>query len=141
MPDSSNLVRGNKDGKIIIKNGESIRLECPGSVFVAMSADVVKAICQGGEKLSIGEKIYNVKDLGCKAWPERQTWTAGSCMGGRVLVKMGYLTTMGYVELFEACHDTAQHSTVYVKHVLWHEADATSKGSAHASWMNGNLFK
>jgi hypothetical protein len=139
--DSTDLVRGNKAGNIVLSANHVIRLECPGSTISAIQKSVAHATCMGGDTLSVDHAMFKVKELGCETWPERLSWTAGTCMGERTLVKLGYETSQGKVELIEACHDTARHNTLYVKYVLRQEAVAARKKFQRPSWLKAPLFE
>jgi hypothetical protein len=141
VPGTTNLIRGNTAGNIVLNAGQEIRLACPGTVLTVIGASEANATCVGGVQLSVNGVKYNANQLGCTRWPTLSSWSSGSCLGGRHLVKMGYNVSAGHVELIHACHELEIHHTIYAKFILTPEAAAIQRsGATRPKWIKGHLF-
>jgi hypothetical protein len=149
VPGTTQLVRPDKSGNIVLKIGDTIHLACPGTTLRDIGAAEATATCVGGIKLSVDKKIYDANKLSCDDLPKSHSWTDNSkeaaikCKGaGRVLAKMGYQTQAGNVELIEACHDVNLHHTLYAKfHLTSDAANFRSGLDRNIEWNKGHLFK
>lgn len=96
-----------QDGKIILKDGETIDLFCPDRFKAPYDhQNVISIRCKDG-KLKIDEDDTNLGCFSCKTKVESiiQPTNIDCTDSGGILHKSGFNTHLGFIELMTHCHD------------------------------------
>lgn len=57
------------------------------------------------------------------------------------MVKTGFQINAGFVDLYDACHDTQLHHTYYTKFVLGRDVAGFQTGVPRPDWHEGTFFR
>lgn len=74
-------------------------------------------------------------------WPTHVTKSAGTCLFGKSLIKIGFEISTGFMEVYETCHDINVSHTYYTKFVLGKDAAGAQTGVDRSDWIKGNYFR
>lgn len=145
-PGTTATVRAiNNAGLLSFGRGQSVRLACPGGgnfLRVAGNPHEATAVCVGGTEFTVNGAAHRFNQLVCSRWPEHVNFASGTCMGGRhTLVKTGFRIQSGFVDVYDACHDTTLHHTFYTRFILGRDAAGFQNGVARPDWEQGSFFR
>lgn len=104
--------------KLQFRRGEKFKLLCAGTRFLHVNLverTELEVTCAGDNKLLYGGKLYDYQQLECEFMPKSSVVvTDQKChTANHNVVKVGFQSNSGLIELYNVCFDSDTQSTLY----------------------------